>query len=587
MYNSNVVLPIFLEPAYRLFKLIGYGKYTQTFFAVNEEEYPFIPCVIQKILFPQQKDFEQKLQILQQLSKSSQIPKLIDYRCTNDYIYLIFEHIEGINLNTLLTEQGILSENQIWQILTDILTILKLLHSYKLIHCDIKPENIIYRSDTQDFVLVDFAGSQVAVGHYQASNIIAGSPEYAAPELVLSKPRFNSDLYSLGVTCIYLLTQVRPFDLFDIANNEWAWHHYLQTPISTRLGHILDKLINQDVNHRYQSVDEVLIAMGISASIRREQKKAPVEHTLTINTHPASEVNAVAVYLDSNLDNSIIASTHDNKTICIWDFKTQRLKRAVHGHTKPVTSVAFSPDGKILATGSDDKTIKLWNQDYQEIHTLVGHQHVVKSVAFSPNGQIIASGSWDKTVRLWDITTGKGIVLAGHKLQVSAVTFSPDGKFLASASFDKTVRLWINNTHQYSLSNILSSHTWAVTAVAFSPDGKILATGSDDNTIKLWDINTGEEFATLTGHSWSITALVFNFDGTLLISASKDKTVKVWQVSNTEEITTLSGHTDSVISIAIANADTQTIVSGSKDKTIKLWKFEEFKIPDFFKKSGI
>ncbi|BAZ17930.1 WD repeat protein with Ser/Thr protein kinase motif [Calothrix sp. NIES-4071] len=580
MYNSNVVLPIFLEPAYRLFKLIGYGKYTQTFFAVNEEEYPFIPCVIQKILLPYQKNFELKLQILQHLTKSSQIPKLIDYRYSNDCIYLIFEHVEGINLNTLLAEQGNISENQVWQILTDILTTLKLLHSYKLIHCDIKPENIICRNSSQDFVLVDFATSQVA-NDYLTSNIIVGSPEYAAPELVLSKPRFSSDLYSLGVTCIYLLTQVRPFDLFDIANNEWAWRHYLQTPISARLGNILDQLINQDVNHRFVSVDEVLMAMGISASTRCEQSwQAPVEHTLTITTHPASEVNAVAIHADGN----IIASAHDNKTIYIRDLKTNLVLHTLQGHSKPVTSLAFSPDGKILATGSDDKTIKLWNQDYQEIHTLIGHQHVVKSVAFNPNGQVIASGSWDKTVRLWDVTTGKEVVLTGHKLQVSAVTFSSDGKFLASASFDKTVRLWINNTHQYSLSNILSSHTWAVTAVAFSPDAKILATGSDDNTIKLWYVNTGEEFATLTGHSWSITALVFS-SNEVLISASKDKTVKVWQVGNTEEITTLSEHIDSVTSIAIANADTQTIISGSKDKTIKLFKIPE--IPHFLKKSGI
>ncbi|OKH42713.1 hypothetical protein NIES2101_32545 [Calothrix sp. HK-06] len=571
MYDSNVVLPIFLEPAYRLFKLISYGKYTQTFFAVNEEEYPFIPCVIQKILLPQSRNFEHKLQILQQLSKSSQIPKLIDYHCGNDCIYLIFEHIEGINLNTLLAEQGTLSENKIWQILTDILTTLKLVHSHKLIHCDIKPENIICRNGSQDFVLVDFAASQVAAAYYQASNIITGSPEYTAPELALSKPIFSSDLYSLGVTCIYLLTQVRPFDLYDTANNQWAWRHYLQTPISERLSNILDKLINQDINQRPASVDEVLMMMGISAYTTHERKnQVPAEHK---TIHSTSEVNAVAVCLDKN----IIASTHSNKDVCIWNFKTQQLLHTLQGHNKPVTSVAFSPDGQILATGSDDKTIKLWNQDYKEIYTLVEHQHVVKSVAFHPNGEILGSGSWDKTIRLWDVTTGKEVaVLTGHKLQVSAVTFSGDGN-LASASFDKTVRLWKNGTDylSYSLSNILSSHTWAVTAVAFNPDAKILATGSDDNTIKLWNVSTGEEFATLTGHSWSITALVFNSDGTLLASVSKDKTVKLWQVSNQEELTTLSGHTDSVTSVAIANSDTQIIIaSGSKDKTIKLWELD-------------
>jgi WD40 repeat protein len=570
MHNTNVVLPIFLEPAYRLFKLISYSKYTQTFYAVNEEEYPFIPCVIQKIFYQQPQDFEQKLQILQKLSESSQIPKFIDYRYINNYLYLIFEHVEGINLNQLLVKQGVLNENQVWQILTDIFTTLKVLHSYKLIHCDIKPENIIYKTGEQEkFVLVDYAASQVADSNYPASNIITGSPEYSAPELALSKPRFSSDLYSLGVTCIYLLTQVRPFSLYDIANKEWAWRHYLQKPISTRLGIILDKLINQNVHDRYQSVDEVFMAMGISSYTPNENKnQAFLEH---VTIRAASEINAAAICSDKN----IIASAH-NKDVCIWDFKLQKLLHTLNGHFKPVTSVAFSPDGKILATSSDDKTIKLWNQDYQEICTLLGHQHVVKSITFHPNGKIIASGSWDKTVRLWDVTTGEEVVaLTGHKLQISAVTFSSDGNLLASASFDKTVRLWTNDGEQYLISNILKSHTWAVTAVAFSPDSKILATGSDDNTIKLWNVNTGEEYATLTGHSWSITALAFNCDGSLLISASKDKTVKVWQVSNQEEITMLSGHTDSVtsvISVALDGASTETIVTASNDKTIKLWR---------------
>jgi WD40 repeat protein/predicted Ser/Thr protein kinase len=596
--NDKVVLPIFLEPAYRLTQLISDGKFTQTFFAVDEGEYPFIPCVVQRISLQHhaRSNIEKKVQILQQLEGYLHVPKLLNYLCTSEYFYLVFEYFDGANLNKLISKQ-VFDENQIWKLLGDILPILNLLHSHQLIHCDIKPHNIILHQDdkSDSFVLVDFATAQITGTFLSNSdNFILGSPEYVAPEQVHGKPVFSSDLYSLGVTCIYLLTQIPPFDLFDIANNQWVWRHYLQLPISTRLSYILDKLISQDVNHRFQSVDEVIKAMGLSTSILTaglqnrfqhnihiQQRQAPIQlsnsYTLTLNTHLKAEVNSVDIHCSTNL----LASAHDNKVVYIWDIGTKQVLYTLSGHLQPVKSVAFSYDGKLIATGSDDKTIKLWNLDTkEEIYTLTGHKHAVKSVAFSPDGKIIASGSWDKTVRLWDVTTGKEIcVPLGHKLQVSAVRFSPDGLLLASTSFDKTACLWkltqpLNHQLNLTLHSRLSSHTWAVTSVAFSPDGKMLATGSDDNTIKLWDINTGLEIATLSGHSWSITALVFSSTGEILISASKDKTIKFWQVHNDsakKEIITLSGHTDSVTSIAVANTDA-LIVSGSTDKTVKLWE---------------
>jgi serine/threonine protein kinase len=573
-----------LEPSYRLVKQIGEGGFSQTFIAVDETQSPPLPCVIQQISLQYRKleDLQAKAGRLKQLGNYCQIPKLQTYFDIENDFYLIQEYIEGINLNTQLEQKGTFSEVQIWQILTEILPILKAIHSQNLIHCNIKPENLIFNHiQNNNLYLVNFAAS-IATTNNHPKNIIA-NPEYSAPEQTQGKPIFTSDLYSLGVTCIYLLTHISPFYLIDIANTKWVWRDYLQSKVSERLSNILDKLMEKDVSCRFQSVDEVMQAMGItcqtsSIKIKNQNRELDCLDTLKVNSLVKGGIaNAVAI-----LNSTILASGNDHKTITIWDLQTKKVLHTLIGHLQPVTSVAFSPDGNILATASDDKTIKLWDAAFQEIFTLNGHTRAVKSIAFSPDGKLLASGSWDKTIKLWDMETKKEICsLTGHQLQISAVAFSPDGQIIASASFDKTIRLWdipvtlatFGQLKKYPC-RIFVGHTWGVLAIAFSPDGKILATGSDDNTIKLWSVNTGEEIATLANHSWSVTALTFDSTGEILISGSKDKTIKLWQVSNREEIATLSGHDDSLTAVAVVPDAARLIASSSKDKTIKLWDFE-------------
>jgi WD40 repeat protein len=239
------------------------------------------------------------------------------------------------------------------------------------------------------------------------------------------------------------------------------------------------------------------------------------------------------------------------------------------GHSETVTSVAFSPDGKTLASGSLDSRIKLWDVSTgKELRTLIGHR--VTSVAFSPSGQTLANGNLDNTIELWDAPTGREGVfpLTGHSSFVTSVAFSPDRKILASGSYDDTVKLWVFSTGKEL--HTLKGHSGGVNSVAFSPDGKILASGSADDTVKLWVVSTGKELRTLKGHSDAINSVAFSPDGKTLASGSADDTVKLWDVATVTELRTLKGHSSTVNSVAFS-PDGKTLMSGSGDTTIKLW----------------
>jgi serine/threonine protein kinase len=206
------------------------------------------------------------------------------------------------------------------------------------------------------------------------------------------------------------------------------------------------------------------------------------------------------------------------------------LLQTLTSHSYSVTSVAYSPDGQTLASGSGDKTIKLWNvKTGNLLQTLTSHSYSVTSVAYSPDGQTLASGSGDKTIKLWNVKTGNLLqTLPSHSNLVISVAYSPDGQTLATGSGDKTIKLW--NVKTGNLLQTLTDHTDWVYSVAYSPDGRTLASGSDDSTIKLWDVKTGNLLQTLKGHSNLVISVAYSPDGRTLASGSDDKTIKIWRL---------------------------------------------------------
>lgn len=582
---------------YRALKPIGQGGFGITFLAVDEETSDKPRCVIKQFfpldnrLIPSSDSqsskkaaelFEQEAHRLNELGKHPQIPKLLAYSIQDRRQYVVQEFIDGRNLAQIVETEDIFSETQVRELLKSLLPVLHFIHSHSVIHRDIKPENIIRRPNNL-LAIVDFGAAKLATGTalLQTGTSI-GSPEYIAPEQARGKTIFASDIYSLGVTCLYLLTQVSPFDLFDPGENYWVWRQYLvNNSVSDELGRILDQMIENATNRRYQSAAEVLKDLNPQAIIQLanvritpESVKPPVLPTLPkTNSWKCSQTltghKNIVYSVAFSPNGEVIASGSDDKSIKLWRVEDGQEIVTLTGHHNSVYAVAFSPDGEILASSSHDKTIRLWRmKDGQVLQILTGHTNSVYAVAFSPDGEMLATSSWDTTIKIWRTKDGQAVrTLAGHKSLVYSVAFSPDGQLIASSSWDKTIKIW--RFQDGKLLRTLTGHNDWVRCVAFSPDGEFIASGSHDNTIKVWWVKNGQEVLTFQGHAWYVDCLAFSPDGETIASGS-NQAIKIWRLKDGQEVCTLTDHTNSVYAVAFS-PEGELLASGSSDRSVKIW----------------
>ncbi len=612
---------LLLKDRFRLLKPIAQGGFGRTFLSVDDTQPAKPRCVVKQFLpRPQNVDhletaaalFRKEAARLSQLGSHPQIPQLLAYVELNQQQFVIQEFIEGLQLAQELVHTGTFKEQRIRQLLLQLLPVLEFIHSHQVIHRDIKPENIIARPNGP-FVLVDFGAAKFTTGTLLArTGTLIGSASYAAPEQAAGKATFASDIYSLGVTCIYLLTHVSPFDLFDLSEGAWAWRDYLTQPISNELGNLLDKMLEPATKRRYHSAAEVLTdlqgdgskfsssAIFQSAQSRQRQSTAALTGL--------EQYSAVERKSPSKAQPAL-------KWQCI---------RTLEGHTKPVHAVDISPDGQVIASGSEDGILKLWNAtDGTTIRTL-GDRSTgsCDAVAFSADGELIAGAGYDGVIRIWRVGTGTAsATLKGHHRYVSDLAFSANGQWLASASYDNTLRIWNVAFNQrlfrwqivtakpvHVLPNI---HGGWVSAIAWSPDSQRIASVGEDGTVKLWDAVKGELIQTFKGHEGMTQAVALSPNGQFLASSGKDKTIRIWKIANGtvahaiehsseanalsfsrngqllvsghtdcniqvwqtasgQKLGTLSGHSKVVYALTFS-ADGQTLISGSEDKNVKLW----------------
>lgn len=328
----------------------------------------------------------------------------------------------------------------------------------------------------------------------------------------------------------------------------------------------------------------------LTQSVRVPQPFTPPTESVAVpqNVSPRSPTWSYSYTLRGHTDwiysiaitpnGQILASGSFDKTIKLWELSTGSLIHTLSNHSKGVCCVAISPDGQTLASGSWDETIKLWRLSTGElIGTLKGHTASVRSLVIAPDNQTLISGSFDETIKLWYMDTGECLSTIAEKVgQVCAIALTPDGQTIASGGNDGLITLRQLDTtgegKNPAFTLTLTGNLSSICSLAISPDGQILAAGCTDGNLKLWQLSTGTLLDVLQGHAGPVMSAVFSVDGQTLISGSADGTIEIWDLETREQLGVLTNNADgSVMSVAISS-DGQLIAGGGADSIVKIWQ---------------
>lgn len=562
--------------------------------------------------------FRQEAAVWIQASGHPNVLPLIDADIYDEQVVIVSEYVPDGSLASWLKRHGgkAPSIEAACEMIGGVLAGLAHLHERRIIHRDLKPDNILLQRGVPR--LADFGIARLLRAGSYSTNV-SGTLAYMAPEAFDGKRNERTDIWSVGVIFYQLLAGRLPFEEPDTASLIGAITRHDAPPLPETLPEVLRaiviKALQREPDKRYASAEEM----------RRELRDA--EHKLWLGEQqtvidtviPPTPIHGstVKLPLPNELQSPVPAVTAEQPDTIVsliipakgksrrrlwlagivgvlllgivsliglyrW-LATQKvtqspgsfvLKQTLTGHTNIIESVAFSPDGKMLASASGDKTV-IWDvQAVTPKQILVGDESY--SVAFSPDSKTLATGGRDNVVKLWDIKTSTlKQSLTGHREHVIAVAFSPDGRMLLSASVDK-LRVW--DTQTGTLKQTLTGNRVPAHALAFSPDGKILAgaggmrVGNEDTgvgAINLWDVQTGTLMQTLKT-SAGINSIAFSVDGKILACGVDDNTVQLWDTQTSTLKQTLTGHSKQVESVAFS-PDGKTLASGSADHAVKLW----------------
>ena len=573
-----------LGDRYIAFQPIGGGVSSRTFLATDSRKLTNNRCVIKE--FEQQSDgeaFRYQIARIEPLFQHPQLPNVFAYFERENYHYLVQEFVDGHTLFHELQNVGAFPEDKIWYVLREVLILLRFIHDQRIIHRDIKPANLIRRrgrSDDGSLMLVDFGAAKIATQSALArTGTVIGSAEYIAPEQLMGQVTFASDLYSLGATCLHLVTGLSPFELFNHLDGTWLWRS-VSGPISDSLADILDKLVAKNLSDRYTSAEAVL------SDVMEQWKDAPPIPTQPRSPLPETEpppqrwqcqdsyirlqpITTLTVLLNGDW----LAGQQDG-VITRWTMDQSEPIATFEIHKQAIAALAVSPDGQRVVSSSYDKSLKLWNLETGDVQqTLLEYAELVTAIAFLPSGEFITAGR-DKKLRLWDRHQER-YCFEGHQAPVESLTVSAKASLMVSGDADGIVRVW--NLKQRESLRQLAKHNGSVSAIALlpstnpdEPEQQTVVSASWDMSIRLRHLNTGGLHQSLSGHLLPIKAIALSPDAHMIATGSQDSTIKLWNVATGNLITTLTDHTAPVNAIAFLS--NEQLISAARDRSLRRWQ---------------
>ena len=280
-------------------------------------------------------------------------------------------------------------------------------------------------------------------------------------------------------------------------------------------------------------------------------------------------------YLAFSPDGSLLAVSESNGRINIWRTSDYQIVLTLRAHISWVFALTFSPDGQILASGGEDKTVRLWDiRTGKCLHTLRGHTNSIWATAFFPQGRYIATGSEDETIRIWDLQSGESLrTLHGHDQKVFGLAFSSDGRILASSSSDRTVKVW--DVENWSVIRVLNGHKEAVNGVAFSPDDRLIASAGWDGMICVWDVKTGENIQSFLDDGAKNLSVEFSPNGELIASSNGQGVVRIWNLYTERCQETLQKHVGEIMKVTFSR-DGHLLASGDQDGIVRIWDTQDW-----------